>query len=174
MASGINKVIIVGRVGQDPEVRFMPNGKAVTNLSVATSESWKDQSGQKQERTEWHRCVIFDKLAEITGEYVKKGSQIYLEGKLQTKKWTDQQGIEKYTTEIVCNVMQMLGSKQDSQPSPQQQQWQQQAPQQAAQTTGVAQGQYPQSGQQQRQAAQRQPQPQYAPPPIDYDSDIPF
>jgi single-strand DNA-binding protein len=112
MASrGINKVIIVGNLGDDPQVRYMPNGNAVANISVATSESWKDQQGQQQERTEWHRIVIFGKLAEIAGEYLRKGSQVYLEGKLQTRKWTDQSGVERYTTEIVADNMQMLGRK---------------------------------------------------------------
>ena len=117
MASrGVNKVILVGNVGQDPEVRYMPNGGAVANLTLATSESWRDkQTGETKEKTEWHRVVLFGKLAEITGEYVKKGSQIYIEGALQTRKWTDQAGVEKYTTEVVVNVggtMQMLGGRQ--------------------------------------------------------------
>ncbi|MCE9685737.1 MULTISPECIES: single-stranded DNA-binding protein [Shewanella] len=115
MASrGVNKVILVGNLGQDPEVRYMPNGNAVANITVATSESWKDQQGQQQERTEWHRVVMFGKLAEIAGEYLRKGSQVYLEGKLQTRKWKDQQGQDKYTTEIVVDQsgsMQMLGSR---------------------------------------------------------------
>jgi single-strand DNA-binding protein len=119
MASrGVNKVIIVGNLGQDPEVRYMPNGNAVANITVATSESWKDQQGQQQERTEWHRVVMFGKLAEITGEYLRKGSQVYLEGKLQTRKWKDQSGQDKYTTEIVVDQsgsMQMLGSRNQNQ-----------------------------------------------------------
>ncbi|GLP97402.1 single-stranded DNA-binding protein [Paraferrimonas sedimenticola] len=112
MASrGINKVIIVGNLGNDPEVRYMPNGNAVANLTVATSESWKDQQGQQQERTEWHRIVMYRRLAEIAGEYLKKGSKVYLEGKLQTRKWQDQSGQDRYTTEIVANEMQMLDSR---------------------------------------------------------------
>jgi single-strand DNA-binding protein len=112
MARGINKVIIVGNLGQDPEVRYMPSGGAVANVSLATSESWKDkQTGQPVERTEWHRVVFFNRLAEIAGEYLKKGSQIYIEGKLQTRKWQDQAGQDRYTTEIVANELQMLGGR---------------------------------------------------------------
>ncbi len=111
MAGGINKVILVGNLGQDPEVRYMPNGNAVANITVATSESWKDQQGQKQERTEWHRVVLFRRLGEIAGEYLKKGSKVYIEGKLQTRKWQDNNGQERYTTEIVANEMQMLDSR---------------------------------------------------------------
>lgn len=109
-SKGVNKVIIVGNLGNDPEVRYMPNGNAVANLSVATSESWKDQQGQQQEKTEWHRVTMYRRLAEIAGEYLKKGSQIYLEGKLQTRKWQDQSGNDRYTTEIIADKMQMLGS----------------------------------------------------------------
>lgn len=109
---GVNKVILVGNLGNDPEVRYMPNGNAVANLSLATSESWKDQQGQVQERTEWHRLVMYRRLAEIAGEYFKKGSQIYVEGKLQTRKWQDQQGNDQYTTEIIVDQMQMLGWRQ--------------------------------------------------------------
>ena len=108
---GVNKVILVGNLGNDPEVRYMPNGNAVANLSLATSESWKDQQGQVQERTEWHRLTMYRRLAEIAGEYLKKGSQIYAEGKLQTRKWQDQQGQDKYTTEIIVDQMQMLGGR---------------------------------------------------------------
>src|SRR5210317_1013299 len=113
MASrGINKVILVGNLGQDPEVKYMPNGNAVCNITVATSESWKDKnSGEMQERTEWHRVVFFRRLAEIAGEYLKKGSQVYPEGRLQTRKWQDQQGQDRYTTEIVADNMQMLDSR---------------------------------------------------------------
>ena len=113
MARGINKVIIVGNCGQDPETRYMPSGGAVTNLSLATSESWKDKNtGQQQERTEWHRVVFFNRLAEIAGEYVKRGSKIYVEGSLRTRKWQDKDsGQDRYTTEIVANEMQMLDSK---------------------------------------------------------------
>lgn len=106
---GVNKVILVGNLGNDPEVRYMPNGNAVANLSLATSESWKDQQGQVQQRTEWHRLTMYRRLAEIAGEYLKKGSQIYVEGKLQTRKWQDQQKQDKYTTEIIVDQMQMLG-----------------------------------------------------------------
>ena len=108
---GVNKVILVGNLGNDPEVRYMPNGNAVANLSLATSESWKDQQGQVQERTEWHRLTMYRRLAEIAGEYLTKGSQIYVEGKLQTRKWQDQQGQDKYTTEIIVDQMQMLGGR---------------------------------------------------------------
>jgi single-strand DNA-binding protein len=112
MARGVNKVIIVGNCGQDPETRFMPSGGAVTNLSVATSESWKDKtSGQPQERTEWHRVVFFNRLAEIAGEYVKKGSKLYVEGSLRTRKWQNKEGQDQYTTEIVASEMQMLDSR---------------------------------------------------------------
>lgn len=114
MASkGINKVIIVGNLGQDPEVRHMPSGGAVTNVSVATSESWKDKNtGQQQDRTEWHRVVFFNRLAEISGEYLKKGSKVYIEGSLRTRSW-EKDGITRYSTEIVANEMQMLDSKSD-------------------------------------------------------------
>lgn len=112
MARGINKVILIGNLGQDPEVRYMPNGGAVCNISVATSESWKDKNtGEMQERTEWHRIVMFRRLAEITGEYLKKGSKVYIEGRLQTRKWQDQQGQDRYTTEILADNMQMLDSR---------------------------------------------------------------
>lgn len=122
MANGVNKVIILGNLGRDPEIRYMPNGGAVANLAVATSEKWKDKNtGADQERTEWHRIVIFGKLAEIVGEYLKKGSQAYFEGKLQTRKWQDKDGQDRYTTEIVANTMQMLGGKQDGQEQAQRQ-----------------------------------------------------
>jgi single-strand DNA-binding protein len=112
MAKGINKVIIVGNLGKDPEVRYSANGAAIANLTIATSEQWTDkQSGQKQEKTEWHRVVMFNRLGEIAGEYLKKGSQVYIEGKLQTRKWQDQSGADRYTTEIVANEMQMLGGR---------------------------------------------------------------
>ncbi len=113
MASrGVNKVILIGNLGQDPEIRYMPNGNAVANVSVATSESWKDKnSGEMQERTEWHRVVFFRRLAEIVGEYLKKGSKVYVEGRLQTRKWQDQNGNDRYTTEIVADQMQMLDSR---------------------------------------------------------------
>ncbi|MCF6236516.1 MAG: single-stranded DNA-binding protein [Gammaproteobacteria bacterium] len=112
MSRGINKVILVGNLGNDPETRYMPNGNAVTNITIATSDSWKDkQSGEQQERTEWHRVVFFNRLAEIAGEYLRKGSQVYVEGRLQTKKWQDNNGNDRYTTEIVASEMQMLGGR---------------------------------------------------------------
>ena len=112
MARGVNKVILVGNLGQDPEVKYMPSGQAVCNISIATTESWNDKtSGEKVEKTEWHRAVFFRRLAEIAGEYLRKGSQVYIEGRLQTRKWQDQSGNDRYTTEIVANDMQMLGSK---------------------------------------------------------------
>jgi single-strand DNA-binding protein len=111
MAS-VNKVILIGNLGRDPETRYMPDGGAITNISVATTETWKDKQGEKQEKTEWHRVAFFGKLAEIAGEYLKKGSQVYVEGRLQTRKWQDKDGADKYTTEIVADRMQMLGSRQ--------------------------------------------------------------
>ena len=111
MAS-VNKVILVGNLGRDPETRYSPDGAAITNVSIATTDTWKDKaSGEKQEKTEWHRVVFFDRLAEIAGEYLKKGSQVYVEGRLQTRKWTDKEGNERYTTEIRAERMQMLGSR---------------------------------------------------------------
>lgn len=113
MARGVNKVILVGNLGKDPEVRYSPNGSAVANITLATSEQWKDRNtGEQQEKTEWHRIVFFNRLAEIVGEYLKKGSQVYVEGKLQTRKWQGQDGQDRYTTEVVANEMQMLGSRQ--------------------------------------------------------------
>ena len=148
MARGVNKVILIGNLGRDPEVRYMPNGNAVANLTVATSESWKDRNtGELQERTEWHRVVMYRRLAEIAGEYLKKGSKIYLEGKLQTRKWQDNNGQDRYTTEVIADEMQMLDSRggagdfggaqqqgggYQSQPQPQQQQ----APQQQGAPAG--------------------------------------
>ena len=112
MARGINKVILVGNLGADPEVRYMPSGSAVTNARIATTDNWKDkQTGEQQERTEWHQVVFFNRLAEIAGEYLKKGSQVYVEGRLQTRKWQDKTGNDRYTTEIVANEMQMLGGR---------------------------------------------------------------
>jgi single-strand DNA-binding protein len=116
MASrGVNKVILIGHLGQDPEVRYMPNGNAVVNMTLATSENWKDKNtGENKEKTEWHRIVLFGKLAEIAGEYLRKGSQVYIEGSLQTRKWQDQNGLERYTTEVIVNIggtMQMLGNR---------------------------------------------------------------
>ena len=151
MASrGVNKVILIGNLGQDPEVRYRPNGKAVANITVATSESWKDQQGQLQERTEWHRCAMYARLAEIAGEYLKKGSKVYLEGRLQTREWQDQQGVKRYTTEIIVSEMQML----DGRPAGVRPPAQANAP---AASPPVATGQTTSE-----------------PPPMDFDDDIPF
>lgn len=158
MASrGVNKMILLGNLGKDPEVRYQPSGGAVANLTVATSEQWRDKStGENKEITEWHRVVIFGKLAEVAGEYLRKGSQVYIEGQLRTRKWQAQDGTEKYTTEIVVNVggtLQMLGGKQEG-----------------------GQGNRPQQNQQQRpqqQAGQSTP-PANNEPPMDFDDDIPF
>ncbi|MEL7437868.1 MAG: single-stranded DNA-binding protein [Pseudomonadota bacterium] len=180
MASrGINKVILVGNLGNDPEIRYMPNGGAVANITIATSESWRDKAtGEQREKTEWHRVVLFGKLAEVAGEYLRKGSQVYIEGQLQTRKWQDQSGQDRYSTEVVVQgfngVMQMLGGRaQGGAPmgggQPQQQQqggWGQ--PQQPAQQ------QYNAPQQQQQQQAPQQPQQQYNEPPMDFDDDIPF
>ena len=115
MARGINKVIVVGNLGADPDTRAMPSGNQVTNISVATSESWNDKvTGDKQERTEWHRVVFYGRLAEIAGDYLKKGSQVYVEGKLQTRKWEDKEGKDRWTTEIIANQMQILGKNEES------------------------------------------------------------
>ena len=153
MARGINKVILIGNLGSDPEVRYMPSGAAVANISVATSESWKDkQTGEQQERTEWHRVVLYNRLGEIAGEYLKKGSKVYVEGSLRTNKWKDQSGNDRYTTEIIGNSMQMLDSR-----------------------GGAGGGQFDQSAPRQQQRA---PQQQQAPQPamVDepFDDDIPF
>ena len=112
MARGVNKVIIVGNVGNDPETKYMPSGSAVTNMSVATNESWKDkQTGEQKDRTEWHRVAMFGRLAEIAAEYLRKGSQVYIEGKLRTRKWQDKQGNDRYSTEVIADEMQMLGGR---------------------------------------------------------------
>ncbi|HHW1783304.1 single-stranded DNA-binding protein [Pseudomonas aeruginosa] len=165
MARGVNKVILVGNVGGGPETRYMPNGNAVTNITLATSESWKDkQTGQQQERTEWHRVVFFGRLAEIAGEYLRKGSQVYVEGSLRTRKWQGQDGQDRYTTEIVVDIngnMQLLGGRpsgDDSQRAPREPM---QRPQQAPQ-------------QQSRPAPQQQPAPQPAQDYDSFDDDIPF
>lgn len=114
MAS-VNKMILLGNLGRDPEVRYTPNGSAVCNITIATSRSWKNkESGERQEETEWHRVVLYDRQAEIAGEYLKKGRPVYIEGRLKTRKWTDKDGVEKYTTEIICEQMQLLGSREDS------------------------------------------------------------
>jgi len=156
MSRGINKVILVGNLGQDPEVKFMPNGSAVANFTVATSESWKDkQTGEQKEKTEWHRIAMYQRLAEIAGEYLKKGSKVYLEGKLQTRKWQNQQGADQYTTEIIVNDMQML----DSRAGGQQQSGFQQANPAPAMQQGGYQQQKPQGGfQQPAQPVQQQQQ----------------
>jgi single-strand DNA-binding protein len=150
MARGVNKVILIGNLGNDPEIRFTQAQKQIGNLSVATSESWTDkQTGQKQEKTEWHRVVLFDRLAEVAGQYLKKGSKVYIEGKLQTRKWQNQQGVDQHTTEIVANELQMLdsvGHGQAQQPYAQQQPAQQQYQQPYAQPQ-----QYQQPAQQQYQ-----------------------
>ena len=148
MARGINKVILIGNLGQDPEVRYMPQGGAVANLSIATSESWKDKAtGEMKEQTEWHRVVIYQRLAEIAGEYLRKGSKVYIEGKLKTRKWQDQQGVERYTTEIVANELQMLDGRGEGQGGGMgggmgggQQGYQPRAPQQAAPQQAAYQG----------------------------------
>ncbi len=111
MARGVNKVILIGNLGVDPETRYMPSGGAVTNLRIATTEAWTDKSGEKQERTEWHRVAMFGKLAEIAAEYLRKGQQVYIEGSLRTRKWQDKEGRDQYTTEIIASDMQMLGGR---------------------------------------------------------------
>ncbi|HGM7072196.1 TPA: single-stranded DNA-binding protein [Serratia marcescens] len=151
MASrGVNKMILLGNLGKDPEVRYTQNGGVIANLTIATSESWRDkQSGEQKEKTEWHRVVLFGKLAEVAGEYLRKGSQVYIEGKLTTRKWADQAGVERYTTEIHVNVggvMQMIGSKQETS----------------------------QSGNQQSPPKQQNKTQPSNEPPMDFDDDIPF
>ncbi|MFY7503637.1 single-stranded DNA-binding protein SSB1 [Enterobacter cloacae complex sp. BZL2003] len=176
MASkGVNKVILVGNLGQDPEVRYLPSGGAVCSVTLATSESWRDKAtGELKEQTEWHRVVLFGKLAEVAGEYLRKGSQVYIEGQLRTRKWTDQAGVEKYTTEVVVNVggtMQMLGGRQGGgQPV---------GGGQNQQHGGWGQPQQPHGGNQFSGGAQSRPQQHSAPassnePPMDFDDDIPF
>ncbi|HHF0486070.1 single-stranded DNA-binding protein [Vibrio diabolicus] len=178
MASrGINKVILVGNLGNDPEIRYMPNGGAVANITIATSDSWRDKAtGEQREKTEWHRVVLFGKLAEVAGEYLRKGSQVYIEGQLQTRKWQDQSGQDRYSTEVVVQgfngVMQMLGGRGQGGGAPMGGQQQQQGgwgqPQQPAQQ------QYNAPQQQLQQQAPQQPQQQYNEPPMDFDDDIPF
>ena len=167
MAKGVNKAIIVGRLGQDPEVRYMPNGNAVANFTIATSEQWKDQQGQKQEKTEWHRITIYGKLAEIAGKYLHKGSNVYLEGRLQTREWTDQQQVKRYTTEIIANEMQMLDGAPQQQGQQQSQPMQQQRQQPAQQQ--------PQQGYQynHQQAQQSQNVGEFNEPPMSFDDDLP-
>jgi single-strand DNA-binding protein len=182
MARGINKVIIVGNCGQDPETRYLPSGGAVTNMSLATSESWKDKNtGEQQERTEWHKIVFFNRLGEIAGEYLKKGSKVYVEGSLRTRKWQGQDGSDRYTTEIVASEMQMLDSRGGQeggggggggyqQNRPQQNQGQQN---QGQQNQGQMQNQGQQNQGQQQQ--QNQAPKQQAPQGMDsFDDDIPF
>lgn len=167
MASrGVNKVILIGTLGQDPEVRYLQSGNAVANISCATSESWRDkQSGDTKERTEWHRVVIYGKLAEIAGEYLRKGSQVYFEGQLRTNKWQDKDGNDRYTTEIhipqIGGIMQMLGGKKDGEGKPPQQSGQQRQP--AQQQSGWGKPHQPAAP----SAAQNEP-------PMDFDDDIPF
>ncbi|MCS0117373.1 single-stranded DNA-binding protein, partial [Vibrio parahaemolyticus] len=177
MASrGVNKVILVGNLGGDPEVRYMPNGGAVANITIATSESWRDKAtGEQREKTEWHRVALYGKLAEVAGEYLRKGSQVYIEGQLQTRKWQDQQGQDRYTTEVVVQgyqgVMQMLGGRaQGGQGQPAQGQ-----PAQGRAQGGQPQQHAPQQAQPQhhQQSQPQQPQPQYNEPPMDFDDDIP-
>lgn len=138
MAS-VNKVILIGNLGRDPELRYAPNGAAICNVTIATSRNWKDKnSGDKMEETEWHRVVFYDKLAEIAGQYLKKGRSVYVEGRLKTRKWTDKDGVEKYTTEIIADQMQMLGGKDEGEAPQQRQQPQQRQPsRQPAQQTGT-------------------------------------
>jgi len=177
MASrGVNKVILVGNLGQDPEVRYMPNGGAVTNITLATSESWRDkQTGENKEITEWHRVVLFGKLAEVAGEYLRKGSQVYIEGQLRTRKWQDQGGQDRYTTEVVVNVggtMQMLGGRQGGNAAPQ-------SGGAPNNNNGWGQPQQPQSSGAQFSGGGQAPQAPKAPaggnePPMDFDDDIPF
>ncbi|MBM1190659.1 single-stranded DNA-binding protein [Pseudomonas weihenstephanensis] len=179
MARGVNKVILVGTCGQDPEVRYLPNGNAVTNLSLATSEQWTDkQTGQKVEKTEWHRVSMFGKVAEIAGEYLRKGSQVYIEGKLQTREW-EKDGIKRYTTEIVVDMqgtMQLLGGRsqgdQQNQGGGNNYQQQQSAPRQQAQRPAPQQQQ--QQPQRDSRPAPQQQAPQPAPDFDSFDDDIPF
>jgi single-strand DNA-binding protein len=168
MARGVNKVILVGQLGQDPETKFSASGAAITNVSVATSESWKDkQTGQQQEKTEWHRVVFFNRLAEIAGEYLKKGAKVYIEGSLRTRKWQDQSGQDRYTTEIVASEMQMLDSRNEGQA-------QQQPAHQYAQAQQAPQYQQPRQAPQQRPAQYQQPAPQHQQGMDQFDDDIPF
>ena len=166
---GVNKVILVGYLGQDPEVRYLPSGGAVANFTLATSETWRDkQDGHMRENTEWHRVVVFGKLAEVAGEYLRKGAQVYIEGQLRSRKWTDQSGLEKYVTEVVVNVggtMQMLGGRRESQP-----QSDPQTPPPA--TSGAAKGKGKAAGKKSNTAPQQPPsQPD---PGHDFDDEIPF
>lgn len=177
MASrGVNKVILIGNLGQDPEVRYMPSGGAVANITIATSETWRDKAtGEQKEKTEWHRVTLYGKLAEVAGEYLRKGSQVYIEGQLQTRKWQDQSGQDRYSTEVVVQgyngIMQMLGGRAQ----------QGGMPAQGGMNVPAQEGSW---GQPQQPAKQHQPmqqsapqqysQPQYNEPPMDFDDDIPF
>ncbi|HAS7844994.1 TPA: single-stranded DNA-binding protein [Vibrio cholerae] len=177
MASrGVNKVILIGNLGQDPEVRYMPSGGAVANITIATSETWRDKAtGEQKEKTEWHRVTLYGKLAEVAGEYLRKGSQVYIEGQLQTRKWQDQSGQDRYSTEVVVQgyngIMQMLGGRAQ----------QGGMPAQGGMNVPAQQGSW---GQPQQPAKQHQPmqqsapqqysQPQYNEPPMDFEDDIPF
>ncbi len=186
MARGVNKVILVGNLGKDPEVRYMPSGGAVANVTIATSESWKDkQTGEKRERTEWHNVVFYNRLAEIAGEYLRKGSQAYIEGSLRTRKWQDKSGQDRYSTEIIASEMQMLGSRGGYDNQAQQQGGYNQAPAQQAQggynqAPAQSQTQAPaQQGAPLQQQAPQQPGGQAAPQKSsndfdDFDDDIPF
>jgi len=186
MARGINKVILVGNLGADPEIRYMPTGGAVANLTIATSESWTDkQTNEKKEQTEWHRVVIYQRLAEIAGEYLRKGSKVYIEGRLRTRKWQDQQGVERYTTEIIANELQMLDGKPEGNQQPVapmgngNNRAQQQVPKDGQPFPNSAQNNLAiQGGYHNNIQGQRMPDPSNvnaAPmPPIDFDDDIPF
>ncbi|MGQ4276709.1 single-stranded DNA-binding protein [Pseudidiomarina sp. E22-M8] len=184
MASrGINKVILIGNLGADPEIRYTQNNTAIANLSIATSETWKDkQTGEPREQTEWHRCVAYRRLAEIAGEYLKKGSKVYVEGRLQTRKWQGQDGVERYTTEIVMNEMQMLDGRPGSGQGGGYQSQGQSENQGQNQNQGGQSGKFQQGGQQQRQPAPQQsqqrptqqPEPEPFVPDQEFDDDIPF
>ncbi|ENM3751103.1 MULTISPECIES: single-stranded DNA-binding protein [Vibrio] len=177
MASrGVNKVILIGNLGQDPEVRYMPSGGAVANITIATSETWRDKAtGEQKEKTEWHRVTLYGKLAEVAGEYLRKGSQVYIEGQLQTRKWQDQNGQDRYSTDIVVQgyngIMQMLGGRTQQGGMPAQ--GGMNAP---AQQSNWGQPQQPSKQHQpmQQSAPQQYSQPQYNEPPMDFDDDIPF
>ena len=174
--AGVNKVIIVGNLGNDPEVRYSNSGAAIANISVATSDNWKDKNtGERQERTEWHRIVMFNRLGEIAGEYLKKGSKVYIEGKLQTRKWQDQQGNDRYSTEIVADQMQMLDSRGSGMGGGQGGGYQQQG-QGGGQQFGGQQfgGGQQQQGGQQFGGGQPQQAPSQPAPATDFDDDIPF
>lgn len=172
---GVNKVILIGTLGKDPEVKFLSSGDAVCNLSIATTESWKDKTtGEKKEKTEWHNLVFFKRLAEIAGEYLRKGSKVYVEGKLQTRKWQDKDGNDRYTTEIKCHDLQMLDSKSDNNTQQQAPQPKKRPPQQRAQQPQQYQPQQGVQGQGQSQQPQAGQQQQAVDVNGDWDDDIPF